>query len=82
MKYRQIYKVVIPQFHMKKVWAWIVLVLLAIISLSWITNVLGFLINRSEEPMFNSGYLIGIIGIGCLLFFGIRKMILILKKKN
>lgn len=67
---------------MKKVWAWIILVLLAIISLSWITNVLGFLINRSEEPMSNLGYLIGIVGTGYLLFFGIRKMILILKKKN
>jgi len=67
---------------MKRVWAWVILIILGFISLGWINNVLSFLMYRSDNSWYNLGYLIAIIGIGFLLYLGIKKMILILRKKK
>jgi len=67
---------------MKRVWAWVILIILGFILLGWINNVLSFLMYRSDNSGYNLGYLIAIIGIGFLLYLGIKKMILEIRKKK
>ncbi len=69
-------------YIMEKIWAWAILVLLIIVSLGWVNNTLSFVMNTSDNSGENLGYLAGIIIIGVLLYLGIKKMILILKKKG